>query len=205
MANAQSIALLGFLPWTDSERGVVVRENPAAIVAERCARELAESGISAVFVPVPVSGEGIRTAMKTIAELRSDIVIALGQTKTAPRVERFGRAPGSWSPAAPNEESPWLLAPDADVLAVELNQWNIAAAATEPFVPSDEAGAYFCDHLCVELVRLARMTPISARFLHITAIDECSAEVRAARLDQYTRQVRAAVDWLRAHGAEARS
>ena len=40
MAESRRIALLGFLPWSDSARQIAVRENPSAIVADRCAIEL---------------------------------------------------------------------------------------------------------------------------------------------------------------------
>jgi pyrrolidone-carboxylate peptidase len=69
-------------------------------------------------------------------------------------------------------------------------------AATEPFVMSEDAGRYFCDHLCVELVRESRLRPLQARFLHVTAIDDCPPEVQEARLQLYAKQVRVAVDWL---------
>jgi hypothetical protein len=190
------IALLGFLPWNDPGRNVAVRENPAAITAERCARALAQDGHSATFVPVPVSGDGIRRALEAARLLDAEIIVALGQTPTEPRVERVGRVAGSWSPAVVGETTPWTLAPDADELVARLNSLADPAAQLQPFRASDDAGAYFCDHLCVELARDARVRPVSSRFLHLTAIDDCAAEVKAARLGQYARQARAVVEWL---------
>lgn len=196
MAESKRIALLGFLPWSDPARQIAVRENPSAIVANRCALELAESGLAAAFVPVAVSGEGIQQALEMVRLLDSEIIVALGQTPTEPRVERFGRAPGVWSPRVDGEEAPWLLASDAEELAVELNRSVDPAAQLQPFRASDDAGAYFCDHLCVELARDARVRGTQARFLHITAVDGCPSDVREARLRQYTRQARATVEWL---------
>jgi hypothetical protein len=69
-------------------------------------------------------------------------------------------------------------------------------AMVESFTASEDAGGYFCDHLCVELARESRRRPIRARFLHVTAVDGCSPAVRAARLRQYGRQIRATVEWL---------
>jgi len=190
------IALLGFVPWSDPDRGVAALENPAALAAERCARALVEEGFPATFVPIRVSAEGIGQAMEAIRRLQSTIVVALGQTSTEPRVERFGHVPGAWAPPTPGEQAPWLLAPDADDLAEALNGLSEVAAETLPCRASEDAGGYFCDHLCVELVRESRRRPVRARFLHVTAIDGCSPEVREARLRQYARQTRAVVDWL---------
>lgn len=196
MAESQSIAILGFMPWADPARQIAVRENPSAIVADLCARELAASGLPAAFVPVEVSGDGITKAMEMVRLLGAQIVVALGQTPTEPRVERLGRVPGLWAPAAESEVAPWSLAPDADELVIELNRLQEPAAELKPFRASDDAGAYFCDHLCVELVRDARVRGTKARFLHITAVDGCPPDVREARLLQYTRQARATVEWL---------
>jgi hypothetical protein len=111
-------------------------------------------------------------------------------------VERQGLVPGDWAPAAPDEPTPWLLAPDAEALAAELSQLSIAEAGTPPFEASDDAGGYYCDHLCVELVRELRRRPLQARFLHVPAIDGCTPEVKDARIRQYVLQIRATVDWL---------
>lgn len=194
--TAPRIALLGFLPWVDPARDRNVRENPSAIAADLCALQLAEEAWAAAFVPVPVSGEGITQAMETVRLLESDVVVALGQTGTEPRVERQGLVAGAWSPASAGELQPWLLAPDAEALAARLNELTIPEAETAPFRASENAGGYFCDHLCVELARELRRRPLRARFLHVTAIDGCLPEVRDARLRQYVRQARATVEWL---------
>ena len=194
--NEPRVALLGFLPWSDPARSAVVRENPAALAAERCARALADEGRPAEFVPVSVSAEGIAGAIQSIRRSQSNVVVALGQTKTAPRVERFGKVPGVWAPALAGEESPWLLATDAADLASVLNELREPESGTLPFTVSEDAGAYYCDHLCVESARETRLRPLRARFLHVTEIDGCTPEVREARLRQYARQARAAVDWL---------
>lgn len=186
------VALLGFLPWTDPAREVAVQLNPSAVAAERCAL-----AIGAAFVPVGVSGDGIAAAMKQVAALDADLIVAMGQTPTGPRVERLGRVPGKWSPAVEGEQQPWLLAPDAADLAVYLNGLSDPLADTAPFVASDDAGGYFCDHLCVELVRESRCRSIRARFLHVTAVDACTPDVREARISQYARQMEATVEWLR--------
>lgn len=191
------IVLLGFLPWTDPDRKVSVRENPAALAAERAAWQLAARGLVTTFVPVAVSGDGITRALARARSWEPQLMVAVGQAPTGPRIERFGRVPGAWSPRREGEESPWLLAPDADALAARLNELRDPAAETEPFVASDDAGAYFCDHLCVELVREGRRRPVPMRFLHVTAIDACTPEIRAARLSLYVRQIIATVDWLR--------
>jgi pyrrolidone-carboxylate peptidase len=193
------IALLGFLPWVDVARDRNVRENPSAIAAELCARELAGEGRAATFVPVAVSGEGINEAMEVVRLLSADVVVALGQTGArdpTPRVETQGIVPGAWAPASEDEPKPWPLAPDAEVLVAKLNELTIAEAETAPFRTSDDPGGYFCDHLCVELVREARRRPLQARFLHVTPIDGCSPEVRDGRIRQYVRQTRATVEWL---------
>ncbi len=187
---------MGFLPWREPERNRDVRENPAAIAANRSAVQLAEAGLDAVFVPVPVSGVGITQAMERVRLLRAEVVVAVGQTPTAPRVEQFGRVPGAWAPVEPGEVEPWPLAPDAAALAAALNALQDPAAETEPFTASDDAGGYYCDHLCVELVREVRRRPMRARFLHVTEIDSCTRSVREARLALYTRQIRAVVELL---------
>jgi pyrrolidone-carboxylate peptidase len=201
MHKGRRIVVMGFLPWRDPQRGTDVRENPAAIAANRCALQLAEEGFVAAFVPVPVSGEGITQAIDRARRLEAEVVVAVGQTPTGPRVERFGRVPGAWAPAADGEAAPWPLADDAPALTDALNALSDPAAQTEPFVASDDAGGYFCDHLCVELVRETRRRPLRARFLHVTEIDSCPPAVREARLSMYTKQIRAAVEWLSANVA----
>jgi pyrrolidone-carboxylate peptidase len=188
--------VLGFLPWTDPERREAVRENPAALAAEQCARLLAGDGHITKFIAVGVTADGVTRAMESVRLFEPDVVVAAGQTRTEPRVERFGRVPGAWSPLKRHEESPWLLAADAEELVAAVNALNDPAAATAPFRSSDDAGGYFCDHLCVELVRETRRRPMHARFLHITAIDDCTPVVREARLAMYARQMRAVAEIL---------
>lgn len=188
--------MLGFLPWVDEARGRDVKENPSALAAETCARRLLEEGWLARFVPVAVSAEGIDQATAAVRAFEAEIIVALGQTATEPRVERWGRVPGAWAPTTSGEAAPWLLTPGAEALVARLNGAAFTAAATEPFRASDDAGAYFCDHLCVELVRDARARGSRAVFLHVTAIDRCLPEERAARLAQYAVQARTAVVWL---------
>lgn len=195
-----SIAILGFLPWQDAEKRIVVTTNPAQLAASRCADELVFEGFQATFIPVDVSGDGIAQAMRRVRELSSSVVVALGRTSTGPRVERWGRKPGAWNPRSPEEEEPWLLAPDADELAAHLTTFADPAAETGAFVASDDAGAYFCDHLCVELVRDARTRGSRARFLHLPGVDGLANPVREARIGQYARQARATVDWLLTQG-----
>lgn len=190
------IALLGFLPWTDPSRGIDVRRNPSAIAAEACTGRLSQKGHRVAFVPVAVSDEGVRRAREAIDALRPKVVVALGQTKGAPRVERYGRVPGRWSPALPDEPRPWLLAPDADQLAAMLRTIDDEAAQLEPFSASDDAGAYFCDNLVVELARWSRSTGHDARFLHVTAIDDAPPSVADARLRLYERHIEATALWL---------
>lgn len=191
-----SIALLGFLPWTDLAREIAVDVNPSALAAESCATALGRDGFRVSFVPVAVSSEGIIRAREMLDRLEPSIVVALGQTPGGPRVERWGRVPGAWAPAHPDEVAPWLLAPDAEELATALAAIHDEAAQLEPFRPSEDAGAYFCDHLCVELARWMRVTGGQARFLHVTSIDGLPAHVRAARLRIYERQIAATVTWL---------
>lgn len=191
-----SISLLGFLPWDDAERGISVALNPAQLAASRCASEFATEGVDATFVPVEVSNQGIARAMQRVQSLSSTIVVALGRTPNGPRVERWGRVPSALSPARSAEETPWLLAPDADELAAHLSTFAEPEANTEAFVASDDAGAYFCDHLCVELVRDARARGSLTRFLHVSGIDGLADAVQEARIRQYVRQVRETVDWL---------
>lgn len=190
------IALLGFLPWVDAAREVSVVINPAERAARACADLLVRDGHDAVFVPVPVSGDGIDAALARVRELAASVVVALGRTSTGPRVERWGRVAGAWRPGLGDEEAPWLLAPDATALAAHLATLVEPGANTEPFAASDDAGAYYCDHLCVELVRDARRRGTRSRFLHVTGVDDCPPEQREARLRQYARQARATVDWL---------
>lgn len=197
------IALLGFLPWVDAARDVAVAINPAELAARACADLLRGDGHDATFVPVPVSAEGIEAAVAQVRDLEAAVVVALGRTPTGPRVERWGRVPGAWRPQVLDEDAPWLLAPDATALAARLATIVEPGANTEPFVASDDAGAYYCDHLCVELVRDARQRGTRARFLHVTGVDGCSPEQREARLRQYTRQARATVDWLLASAPSA--
>lgn len=192
----ERIALLGFRPWTDPARQIAVAENPAALAAEACARSLIGDGRLAAFVPVEVSGDGISSAMRAVETFGASVVVALGQTPGEPRVERFGRVPGAWAPAQDAESTPWLLAPDADVLALRLEALHDPASETGAFRPSDDAGAYFCDHLCVELVRDARRRGTRARFLHVTSVDGCVPAVRDARIGQYALQARVVVEWL---------
>lgn len=187
------VALLGFLPWIDASRGTDVRENPAAISAEMCAREL-----DAAFVPIEVSGKGIVRAMEAVRLSGAEVVVAVGQTSTGPRVERFGKVPGVWAPATDDEAMLWEIAPDAQAIADRLNTLHDPAAETELFVASEDAGGYFCDHLCVELGREMRQRSIRARFLHVTAIDGCLPPVRDARIRMYAKQIAATVEWITA-------
>ena len=203
MAKTHRIALMGFLPWTDPQRGIAVQENPAAVVAEACARELSRDGLDCAFVPVPVSDEGILGATTIVRTLGADIIVALGQTSTEPRVETLGRVPCSSAPVCAGETSPWTLATDADQLVPLLNALAEPTANAAPFRTSDDAGGYFCDHLCVELARDATTRGTRARFVHITATDGVPSDVRAARLRQYQRQARATVEWLLRPGALA--
>lgn len=190
------IALLGFLPWTDPSRGIAVRRNPSAMAAEACTGRLAQKGFRVAFVPVAVSDEGVRKARFVIDFLKPKVVVALGQTKGAPRVERWGRVPGAWAPALADEPQPWLLAPDAEDLAALLRTIDDEAAQLEPFAVSDDAGAYFCDNLVVELARWSRSTGRRARFLHVTAIDDAHPSVAEARLRLYERHIEATALWL---------
>lgn len=190
------VALLGFLPWSDPTRAIAVRENPSALAAERCAAELSSRGIDAAFVPVAVSEQGIRDAVLALEGGRPHVVVAAGQTPGGPRVERFGRVPGAWSPARADGPGPWLLAPDAAALARALNRFEAPFAEIEPFGASDDAGGYYCDHLCVELARFARANGARARFLHLTAIDGVPPRVRDARVATYARRLAAVVAWL---------
>jgi pyrrolidone-carboxylate peptidase len=104
--------------------------------------------------------------------------------------------PSVLAPADAGEDAPWLLAPDAEAIVGFVNEHAVAAAGTAPFAVSEDAGGYYCDHLCVELARLSRRTGAEARFLHVTAIDGCDAAVREARLGQYARQVAAVARYL---------
>lgn len=187
---------MGFLPWKDETRGIAVKINPAERAAALCVEGLERDGVDAAFVPVAVSEEGIRQAITRLAEEEPSVVVALGRTPTGPRVERLGRVPLACSPARPNEETPWLLAPDATELAAYLSTFADATARSLAFTASDDAGAYYCDNLCVELVRYARSKCIDARFLHVTGVDDCASDVAEARIRQYARQARATVDWL---------
>lgn len=193
MAN---IALLGFLPWMDVERGIAVPINPAERAAALCVEGLVQDGKEAVFIPVEVSAQGIGTAMELLRRHAPTVVVALGRTPTAPRVERWGRVPLSELPLKPGEEAPWLLAPDAEELALHLASLDESEAEVASFSVSDDAGAYFCDHLCVELARDARARGTQARFLHVPGVEGCSQQVSDARVGLYVRQARAAVEWL---------
>lgn len=190
------VALLGFLPWTDPSRGIAVRVNPSALAAEASMARLVRKGYRVAFVPVSVSDEGVRKARQTLDSMAPEVVVAVGQTKGAPRVERWGRVPGRWAAASPDEPRPWLLAPDADELSALLRTIDDEAAALEPFAASDDAGGYFCDNLVVELARWSRVTGNAARFLHVTAIDESPPEVAEARLRLYERHIEATALWL---------
>lgn len=198
MDQSLRVAFLGFLPWTDEARQVRVVENPAGLAAARAAAVLAERGLPAIFVPMAVSSEGIQQALAAIRAFDAPIVVALGQTRTEPRIERYGRVPGAFAPAGQGEAQPWELAPDADELARMLGRVRVPGAGTAPVRASDDAGAYFCDHLCVELVRESRASRRAARFLHVTAIDGCEDPVREARVAEYTAQALAIAEYLRA-------
>lgn len=190
------IALLGFLPWTDPSRDIAVSVNPSALSAEGCAKKLSRDGYRAAFVPVAVSEEGIEQARGALERMEPKVVVAVGQTKGAPRVERWGQVPSSLAPARADEVTPWLLAPDADELASLLADIDDPAAKLLPFGPSDDAGGYFCDKLCVELVRYSRRKGAEARFLHVTAIDDVPATVAEARVKLYECHIAATVRWL---------
>lgn len=194
------IALLGFLPWTDPSRGIAVRVNPAALAAEACTGRLARKGYRVAFVPVAVSDDGVRNARLAIDSMAPRVVVAVGQTKGAPRVERWGRVPGRWAEAQADEPQPWLLAPDADELSALLQTIHDEAAALEPFAASDDAGGYFCDNLVVELARWSRRTGRDARFLHVTSIDGSDATTAEARLRLYERHIEATAHWLLSAG-----
>lgn len=196
MASIRRVALLGFLPWVDAARRLAVLENPAALAAEAAARRLTDAGVEALFLPLEVSESGITSALAAVRAFAPALVVGVGQHRDACRVERSGRVPGAWAPHRSGESAPWPLVTDADALAAHLSTLADPAAATGPFLPSDDPGAYFCDHLCVELARDARRRGTGACFLHVAAIDGCPASVRAARLEQYTRQLVAAVRWL---------
>ncbi len=185
-------ALLGFLPWADAARGVDVRENPSILAVERASALVP----GAVPIGVTVSHEGVLEAVRRAEQLGARVVVAVGQTPTGPRLERCGRVPSVLAPARAGEGAPWLLAPDAEALVRFLNAHAVVEAGTAPFAVSDDAGGYYCDHLCVELARLSRRTGAEARFLHVTAIDGCDASVREARLEQYARQVAAVARYL---------
>ncbi|MFM2153018.1 MAG: hypothetical protein RL199_1453 [Pseudomonadota bacterium] len=183
------VLLLGFAPWTDESRGIAVAENPAQLAATEAARRLVSEGLRAEALAVEVSAAGVVAAIDEAERRGAGLVIALGQTPTEPRVERWGRVPSPLRPATGDDPGPWLLAPDADVLALLLSQEVDDAAVLEPWRTSDDAGAYYCDQLCVELARLARRTGAVTRFLHVTAVDGCTPEVRDARVVLYARQV----------------
>lgn len=198
------IALFGFLPWTDPSRKIHVSVNPSALAAEACARALARDGFRVSFLPIAVSAEGVEGARRALDRMQPSIAIAVGQTPGGPRVERYGRVPGPWAPAHAEEVTPWLLAPDADELARALADIDDPAAELEPFHPSDDAGAYFCDHLCVELARWSRETGGQSRFLHVTAIEGVPARVGMARVQVYERQIAATVTWLLSRRSSSR-
>lgn len=183
------VLVMGFLPWTDEARGIRVAENPAALTAHAVSLRLQSESVAAAFVPVHVSAEGIQQAMQAVRESGAPLVVALGQTRRTPTVERMGRVPGDWAPAEPGEPQPWLLVPNPGGLVDELNQLIDPAALTEPFTVSDDAGGYFCDHLCVELARDSRKRGSRALFLHLSPTEGLPADVRDARLAQYERQV----------------
>lgn len=187
--------LLGFLPWTDPAREIQVTENPAALAAEAASRRLVEAGWQAGFVPVEVSPEGITAAMARVAAWAPPLVLAVGQTRRTARVERMGRVPGAWAPAAEGEPQPWWLVASPEPLIERLNRLLEPRGETEPFTASDDPGGYYCDHLCVELSRDARRRGSRAIFLHVPPIADLAAEVRAARLLQYERQLVAAAEW----------
>jgi hypothetical protein len=188
MATDPHILLLGFAAWTDASRGLSVAENPAALAVHRAARRLSRRGFQAQALSVEVSDDGVLDAAGEAERLGAEVVIAIGQTPTGPRVERFGRIPSRLRPPSADEPSPWLLAPDADALVMLLSSHIDDMARLEPWRTSDDAGAYHCDHLCVELARLSQRTGATTRFLHVTAIDGCPADVREARVEAYARQ-----------------
>jgi pyrrolidone-carboxylate peptidase len=189
MSSDPRILLLGFAPWVDEARGLAVVENPSQLAVQRAASLLADAGVAACARAVEVSDEGVLAAVAEADRLEADVVVALGQTPTEPRVERFGRVPSRLRPAQEGECSPWLLASDADELAALLDSHVDDTAGLEPWRVSEDAGAYFCDHLCVELARLSRRSGATTRFLHVTAIDGCPPDVREARIALYARQV----------------
>ena len=196
MTSDVRILLLGFAPWTDASRGVAVGRNPAQLAAHHARRLLSDRGSNVDALSVEVSDEGVLAAADEVERRGANVVVALGQTPTEPRVERFGRVASRLRPQAAAEDSPWLLAPDADELAALLASHVDAEAALEPWRASDDAGAYYCDHLGVELARLARRTGATTRFLHVTAIDGCPSAVQEARVALYARQVTSLVDHL---------
>jgi pyrrolidone-carboxylate peptidase len=183
------VLLLGFAPWSDETRGIVVAENPARLAAAQSARLLVADGLEAEALAVEVSAAGVVAAVDEAERRGAGLVLALGQTPAGPRVERWGRVPSPLRPATGDDAGPWLLAPDADALVELLEGCADDAALLEPWRVSDDAGAYYCDQLCVELARLARRTGAVTRFLHVTAIDGCTADVREARVALYARQV----------------
>lgn len=179
------VAFLGFLPWVDERRAIEVRRNPSILAATRAA-ELWGQGASVIGVEVSI--DGIVSALEKVRGVDARIVVAAGQTPTEPRIERFGRVPMALSSAV-LADGPWLLAPDVEELVALVNRESMPEAALAPFRGSDDAGAYFCDHLCVELARLQAMDRVRARFLHVTAIDGVESDVAAARVEQYARQL----------------
>lgn len=201
--SCMQVMLLGFRPWVDSSCGIAVLENPSELVAKSVFLRLLEEGVAAGFCSVEVSAEGIEAAMSEVRISGASVVVALGQTRGAPRVERMGRVPGEWTPARAGEPQPWMLIPNPSGLLEELNTHTDPIANTGPFTISDDAGGYFCDHLCVELARDSRIRGNRALFLHLSAIQDLPPLVRQARLSQYEAQVFAAVEWAAAGNLSA--
>ena len=160
---------------------------------------LERAGVAARAFGVEVSGEGIDAAMRELCAFDPIVSVALGQTPSEPRVERAGVVPGAWT-GRDRSAGPFVLWPDAEGLAMRLNAIADPRAHVAPFSASDDPGAYFCDNLCVELAIDAAVRRSRATFLHVTAIDGVSSELRAARIDQYARQAELAVRHLLEHG-----
>lgn len=201
-AGAPRVALLGFLPWTDDARAIAVRENPAALAAAR-ARDALGGRYEARLHEIEVTPAGIDAARAFLAAFAPRVTVALGQTRDALRVERQGVVPGRWTARAA-AEGPFPLLVDADgaparaaeALVAHLAPLVDPAAEGPAPIVSDDPGAYYCDHLCVELSLDARARGARAAFLHVPAIDGCAAAVREARLAQYARMAVATAEWL---------
>lgn len=190
MSHAGPVVVTGFLPWVDPGRDLDVRENPAILSAISAVERLRAEGLRAVALGVEVTANGIRETIRRIEQLAPSVVVSLGQGRETSRVERFGRVPGAWTETA--EDGPWPLPSDAARVLSAVNACVDPAALTGPFVVSDDPGAYFCDHLCVELVRASRRCGFRATFLHVPPIDGVSGAIRSARLAQYSAQAAAA-------------